>query len=368
MKNLLIVAITAASLVAVAQTSTTPTAPATVAPAAPSVMEAQPVVKKAKKAKKVKASAQVAPAVKAPIVTADQLPATVQGAGLTPGITKEQNPAAAGTSTTSAGDAVPVKSWKGSVSVTPAQSQSDATSIQTLSKVGLSYKITPKLSVKAAQTFETLNAGQNLDADQRELINRNNFRSAWTDISVSTTGKGILGSNDLPISLNVRKVTGDATISQLGAYSAVDALIDLNVSVPYTLSPRFDLSIDTQIRHAMNDVAAKSSHRLLAMPTLSYNVNDVVSVYQGAGMMFSLKDSTAFRRNYERVYLATGVGITASKSLTFDLNVSQDKAVYTNPNSGSDVTGFTLYQTTDAADATRTFDAVSYEATVAYSF
>ena len=376
MKNLIIVAITAASLVAVAQTSTTaPTAPAA-APtmeAQPPAMEAQPVVKKAKKAKKAKPSAQVAPAV-APVVTTDQLPATVQGSALTPGITKEQNPAAAGTSTTSAGDAVPVKSWKGSVSVTPSQNQTDAQEMQTLSKIGLSYKVTPKVTVKAAQTFESLNAGKNLDLEQRTYIDRSNFRSAWTDITLSTTGKGILGSNDLPISLNVRKVTGDAVISQLGAYGAVDALIDLNVSIPYTLSPRFDLSIDTQIRHAMRDVASESGHRLLAVPTLSYNVNDVISVYQGAGMMFSLKDNGAFRRNYERLSLSTGVAITASKSLSFDLNVSQDKAVYVNPGAAQQVTGFTPYQSTPADGATqaeiakRTFDDVAYEATVAYSF
>ena len=369
MKNLIIVAITAASLVAVAQTSTT----TSTAPATAQTMEAQPVVKKAKKAKKVKPSAQVAPAIKAPIVTADQLPATVQGAAVTPGITKEQNPAA-GSSTTSVGDAVPVKAWKGSVSVTPSQSQTDATEIQTLSKVGFSYKVTPKVTLKAAQTFESLNAGNNLDPAQREYVNRSNFRSAWTDLTVSTTGKGIMGSNDLPISLNVRKVTGDAVVSQLGAYATVDALIDLNVSVPYTLSPRFDLSFDTQVRHAVKDISEQNGYRLLAIPTLSYNINDVISVYQGAGMMFSFKDNSALRRNFERVSLSTGIGITASKSLSFDLNVSQDKAVYASPSSGKVVTGFTPYKSTPADGATQaainesTFDDVAYEATVAYSF
>ena len=240
--------------------------------------------------------------------------------------------------------------------------------MQVLSKVGMSYKITDKLTVKAAQTFETLNAANNMDAGQRELIDRSNFRSAFTDISLSTTANGIFGSNALPISLNYKKITGDAVIAQKSTFASTDAMIDLNVSVPYTLNPKFDLSIDTQVRHIQNDNAEKSSYRILAIPTLSYNLNDVVSIYQGAGIILSMKDNSALRRNYERLNLSTGVAITASKNLSFDLNVSQDKAIYVNPNAAYDVTAFAPYQVTNASNSDRTFDTVSYEATVAYSF
>ena len=59
-----------------------------------------------------------------------------------------------GTSTTTTAEAAPAKKWKGSISSTPTLDQSDAQSIQVLSKVGMSYKITDKLTVKLAQTFE----------------------------------------------------------------------------------------------------------------------------------------------------------------------------------------------------------------------
>ena len=370
MKNLIVVTIAAISLAAVAQTnntanSTTNTNAAT--EIQPAAMTAAPAAKKAKKAVK-KTPATVAPA--ATTTPAAAMPATIeQGTSLAPTGEKSVTPAdAAGTSTTSLNDATTTKKWKGSVSVTPSQSEADTTSIQVLTKAGLSYKIADKVSVKVAQTFETLNAGASMDATQRELIKRSNFRSAWTDLSVSTSGKGILGSNDVAMSLNYRKVTGDAVVAQVTSYSAIDALIDLNISIPYTLNPKFDLSIDTQIRHAINDTAAKSGYRLLAIPTLSYNMNEKISIYQGAGMMVSMKDNSELRRSAERLYLATGIGYAATKSLSFDLNVSQDKAIYVHPTTKADVTPFQLYRATAAADDSRTFDSVSYEASVAYNF
>ncbi len=362
MKNLIVVAIAAISLAAVAQTNSTTNTNTTAAAVQPAAMTATPAAKKAKNTAKKSTAAVVTPAAAMPATTE-------QGTSMSPAGEKSVTPSdAAGTSTTSLNDAAPTKKWKGSVSVTPSQDEADVTAIQVLTKTGLSYKIADKLTVKAAQTFETLNAGASMDDSQRELIKRSNFRSAWTDLSVSTSGKGILGSNDIAMSLNYRKVSGDAVISQLAAYAATDALIDLNINIPYTLNPKFDLSIDTQIRHAMNDNAAKSGYRLLAVPTLSYNVNDKVSIYQGAGMMLSIKDNTQFRRSAERLYIATGLGYAATKSLSFDLNVSQDKAIYLHPTTPFDVTPFQLYHANAATVADRTFDSVSYEASVAYNF
>ncbi len=371
MKNLIVVAIAAVSIAAVAQTNSTITTTTTTStqPASATVVTPAKKIKKAA----VKKTATPTAAVKktsTPAAAPTATPASTEiGSAL--GITGEKvaTPSdISGTSTTTNVDAASTKKWKGSISSTPSLDQADAQSIQVLTKAGLSYKITDKLTVKAAQTFETLNAGNNMSADQRELIERSNFRAAFTDLSISTTGKGIFGSNDLPISLNYKKISGDAVIAQKASYASIDAIIDLNISVPYTLSPKFDFSIDTQVRHYQNDTAAKSSYRVLAVPTLSYNLNDVVSIYQGAGLILSMKDNSELRRNYERLNLSTGVAITASKSLSFDLNVSQDKAIYVNPNANFDVTPFAPYQITNASDKTRTFDAVSYEATVAYTF
>ena len=356
MKNILVVAITAMSLAAVAQTSaptTTAAAPtATAAPTAP--------VKKAKKA--VKPSAQVVPAV-------ETAPAAAPATAMAPEGEKTVTPNdAAGTSTTSAAAAAPVKAWKGSVSVTPSSLQSDVAAVQVLTKAGLSYKVAEKLTVKIAQTFETLAATENTNAEHREWMERSNFRSAYTDVSLSTTGKGILGSNDLPLSFNYKKMSGDALLVQKTTFASIDTTLDLNATVPYTLSPKFDLGIDTQARYYINDIAAKSSFRFIVSPTLSYNINDKWSVYQGAGMILSLKDNADMRRNYERLSISTGVGYAASKSLSFDVNVSQDKALYINPVQPLEVTSFTPYKTTDASSRSRTFDSVGYEASVAYNF
>lgn len=353
MKNLIIIAITAASLVAVAQTSTT-------APKAPM----------AKKAKATAAKTAVKPV---QATTTEAAPTPIPTSMLAPEGEKTVTPSttpstAAGTSTTAVSAAAPVKAWKGSVSVTPSQFQADPEGVQVLTKTGMSYKVSEKLSVKVAQTFETLNAANNMDPANRELIDRSNFRSAYTDVSLSTTGSGILGSNALPISFNYKKMTGDALIAQKTTFATVDSIVDLNLSIPYTLNPKFDLSIDTQARHYINDNAAKSSYRFLVIPSLSYNVNDKWSVYQGAGMIVSLKDNADMRRNYERLSLSTGVGYAATKSLSFDVNVSQDKALYINPVQKLDITPFSLYKTSRSTSDERTFDYVGYEATVAYSF
>ncbi len=373
MKNLIIVAIAAISVAASAQTSTTATnmnaeaavTPATVNAAAPATTTKKTTAKKAVKSAN-KTATKVAPAA---AVTTTTTTIIEQKSSAAPAGEKAVTPAdAAGTSTTSLNDAASAKKLNGSVSVTPSQDASDVGSVQVLSKVGASYKVAPKLNLKIAQTFETLNAGASMDQEKRELISRSNFRSAWTDLSASTSTSGILGSNDIAMSLNIKKLTGDAVITQVGAFSKVDAMIDLNASIPYTLNPKFDLSIDTQIRHYIKDVAAESSYRLLAVPTLSYNLNDKVSFYQGAGLIMSIKDNTELRRSAERLSLSTGVGYAATKSLSFDLNVSQDKAIYVHPTTKADVTAFQLYNATAANDSSRTFDSVAYEATVAYSF
>lgn len=104
---------------------------------------------------------------------------------------------------------------------------------------------------------------------------------------------------------------------------------------------------------------------------MTYAINDTVSVYQAASWIGSFKDAEALRRNYERMYLETGVTVTPQsvKGLSMTFMVDQDKAVYASPSSGIEVSGFSLYKPTEAASGPdATLDAVAYEAVIAYSF
>ena len=113
---------------------------------------------------------------------------------------------AAGTSTaTVIATATPAKKWSAGITVNP---QFDSTSIgdvQTLTNINGAYQVTDKMKMKLAQTFETLAAGNNLQADAKNLKSTqdNNFRPAFTDLSVSSalpamTGSGPALSPSLP--------------------------------------------------------------------------------------------------------------------------------------------------------------------------
>ena len=139
---------------------------------------------------------------------------------------------------------------------------------------------------------------------------------------------------------------GESEYTTTGGYSTSYNLVDVNFSVPYTLSPKWSLSIDTQYRTVDNkpkwktvsaegetfrrEDVSQNSNRFIVGPSLTYAINDTVSVYQAASWIGSFKDAEALRRNYERMYLETGVTVTPQsvKGLSMTFMVDQDKAVY----------------------------------------
>ncbi len=370
MKKLIVLAIAALSVTAFAQSETATVAGTETTVPAQVVAKKSTSDKKAKKgsSKKEKATKQttsMATEVTSPVIANDTPITAKEEKSMTPADINT----AAGVSTAKVSQADADQKFKGTLRAVTDMDESYTQSIQTLSTVGISYKAANKLTIKLAETFETLNAtGIKADeADQRELVDRNNFRGAFTDLAVASSLPGMMGSNDMPVSLVYRKITGDAAISQKGKYSNIDGLVDLNVGLPYSLTPKVDLSIDGQVREVLNDEGPIST-RVLLIPTISYTINDMVSIYQSAGLMVSLKDGSDLRRTRERLSIATGMSVAATKNLSFDLNVSQDKAIYTSPTSGSDITPFTLYSANNTADPKRNFDSVSYELAAIYNF
>lgn len=375
MTKLIVVAIAALSITAHAQTSASSNNDVA-AKEMTTTSSNQPAVTKktnaknlkaaaAKKSKETKASTSMATAVTAPIISSENPITSKEEKSMTPADINS----AAGTSTAKVSETDAAKKWKGTLRTVTDIDENFTKSIQTITTAGVSYKASDKITLKISENFESLNASglKAEDADKRELVDRSNFRAAYTDFAVATSLAGMMGSNDMPVSLNYKKMSGDAVITQKGAYSAADAFIELNAGLPYTLSPKVDLSIDGQIRHVLND-AKPNSTRALVIPTLSYTINQYLAVYQSAGLILSMKDNSEFRRAYERFSLATGLSVTATKNLSFDMNVSQDKAFYASPTSGVDVTGFKPYSTTSAAVADSTLDAVAYEFVAVYNF
>lgn len=368
---MLIIAIAMASVIVNAQTepaAAPATAPAateqvtTEAPAAP----AKKAAKKAKKVKKAKPSAKApAAAPVAPVVTAPAVEAAPVAAPAT-----TMAPAAGTSTATAAAPAADAKKWGVTAQVLSSNYALSQGDIQTLTSIAASYKITDKIKIKAKQTFETLSAGPDLsnDPQKREMIESNNFRPTFADFSVSSTLPGFLGSNELPVSLNYKYITGDAIYTQLGGYAGAHAMVEGNLSIPYTLSPKWELSIDTQIRHVVAK-AGDNTHRVLAIPSLSYAVNDMINVYQAAGLIYSFDRNERFRNVYQRSYLATGVSVVPVKNLTLDVNVSQDKAIFVTSDKDYDVTNYSLYNpNVSEKGQDRTFDFVAYEGSLTYSF
>jgi hypothetical protein len=279
------------------------------------------------------------------------------------------------------------KKWGAKAQLYSTTDFTNTQNIQNLTTFSGSYKVLPKLSVKLGQTFETLTNGRDTSEATRELTKTNNFRTAYTDIGASTSLPGFAGSDELPLSVNFRVMGGESEYTTTGGYSTSYNLVDVNFSVPYTLSPKWSLSIDTQYRTVDNkpkwktvsaegetfrrEDVSQNSNRFIVGPSLTYAINDTVSVYQAASWIGSFKDAEALRRNYERIYLETGVTVTPQsvKGLSMTFMVDQDKAVYASPSSNIEVSGFSLYKPTEAASGPdATLDAVAYEAVIAYSF
>ncbi|MBC7467375.1 MAG: hypothetical protein H7256_15400 [Bdellovibrio sp.] len=379
MKKILALAIVLASVITSAQTGTATTAPAaTTNEAAPAA--ATPVAKgKVKKAKKkaAKPSAQ-ATKIENNVALTQKETGTATTAVATENKDKEAVQAAAtaaGTTTAAVSDVSSTKKWGGAIKMYSTDDMSDMKNIQTLTSVGASYKVSDKLTLKAAQTFETLTVGDGLSdsAKKREMVDQSNFRPSHLDLTAATKLPGFWGSNEVAASFNYRAMGADAVYTTIGSYKSVYSMFEANASIPYSIAPKVDLSIETQWRH---NIAKKgpNTNRVLAIPYLSYAFNDVFSVYQAAGGILSMRDNTDFRRNYTRGYLETGVSITPVKNFNISLDISQDKVIQSS-NDGVDVTNWTPYSNqlsangaTEADRAERTIDAVAYEMYISYSF
>lgn len=360
MKRIITVAIALASINAFAQTETA--APA----AAPAATTATAPVKKVKAAKKV---AKKASNPKAEVTATSMAP--VAEKAMAPAAPVAAAPAAGTSTATAAAPAAPVKKFGAGVSVYSTADYVIPGDVQTLTSANVSYKVTEKITLKAKQTWETLSAGPTVNADQekRDKVNESNFRRTFADLTVSSKLPGMMGSNEMPVSLNHKIISGDAVYSQPGGgYGSAQAMWEANLSIPYSLTPKMDFGIDTQWRHVVaKSGAANDSNRLFFLPQVSYTINDMVSVYQTAGMMFSFRDDKDWRQKYTRVYLETGVSLSLIKNLSIGLDVSQDKAIAVRGAEGERVSNFDIYNPT-AATGGETFDAVAYEGVVSYSF
>lgn len=359
MKNTLIIAIAMASITATAQTSST---------AAPK--------KKASVAAKKSAVTIAAATTPAPAIDASAPTATAQVAAA-----DVPTPSAGTSAANVSAQAVPAKKWSAKAQLYSTTDFTNTQNIQNLTTFSGTYKVLPKLGIKAGQTFETLTNGRDTSDATRELTKSNNFRTAYTEFGVSTSLPGFAGSDDLALGVNLKVMGGESEYTTTGGYGSAYNFVETNFSVPFTLSPKWSFSVYSQWRAVDNrpkwkyyengrrEDISQNSNRFLVIPSLTYTINDYVSVYHAAGWIGSFKDAEALRRNYERIYMETGVTLTPIKNLTMTFMVDQDKAVYASPSSGVEVSGYSFYKPTEAAGGPdATLDAVAYEAVIAYTF
>ena len=377
MTKAFIIAIALASITAAAQTETTAPAETTTAQEQAATPAAKNVTKKTKK-KKAKPSAkqtqqQVDELAKSSGANIPKAPTATNVDTVSP-----KAGTAAGTSAASvAADVGPKKNWALKAQVYSTTDYANTQNIQNLTTLGGSYKVLPKLTLKAAQTFETLTNGRETSDDTRELTKASNFRASYTDLGVGSSLPGVLGSDEMPVSVNFKLLGGSSELTTTGKYSSAYSFVEGNISTPFTISPKWSLSIDSQWRHVnMKDVVAEDRNRFLTGPTLTYTINDFVSIYQSAAYILGTKQNFELRRNAERMYLETGIAITPVKNLNISFNIDQDKGIYASPTSGYEVSNFSLYKPTEASAAGRTqeardnatLDSVSIEALVTYAY
>lgn len=253
----------------------------------------------------------------------------------------------------------------GSIALYPQTEYGKTDSLMIWTTPGLSYAYDSNLTFTLKQTFETLTGYSNEDIT-RNKMGENNFRAAFTDIIVSSSLPGFLGITSIPVSLDYRNMNHDGI--KVSGWNVAHALIEGNLSLPYAITSHVDVALDTQIRHYVMK-SGPNADRFLAVPTLGYAFNDVVRVYQSAGYVVSTKDDTDFRRNYERMYLETGIVVNPIKNLTLKFDAYQDKAISASPSSGVDVSDFNLYTPTVAKSGPgATLDVMAYEAVITYKF
>jgi len=320
-------------------------------------------IKKAKKPKKaVKPKAEItAPA--APVAAMNTTAAvTIAAAANT---APAMNTTAAATSNVVA----PAKKWSAAISLNPSADFNAPKMVGALTKISAGYKLTDKIKASMGHTFQTVAADSVIGAS-RDYVNQNNFRSAFTDVGLATSVAGVLKSEDISIAGNARIYSTDALMTREGAGAAVQTLYDLNITMPYTLTPKISTALFTQVRHMQ--FTGSDMDRIILSPSVSYAFNDVVSIYHAAGYMLATQDEMALRYRRERLTLETGLDIAPIKGLTINLNVNQDKAIGTAV-PGEAVSGFNLYKPNDGnggvlANGSNAFDYVAYEAVVSYSF
>lgn len=283
------------------------------------------------------------------------------------------NTAPAGTSTVETAAAEPSKKWSGSVQLYSNTDSQSTYDVQTLTTMTAGYKVLPKLSIKAAQTFETLSQRTALTGDAKvsreNKINDSNFRPAYFNFILGTSVDGIFGSDPISLSINHKNMNGDAYYVTKGGYASIHSQIEASAATNYTFNPNWSASVYAQWRHNVSKAGPQAnSNRALVIPSLTYTFNDFVSVYQSAGVIASFTDNDQLRNAYQRAYLGTGVTVNPLKSLSISGYVAQDKAYYASAASGYEVSNFTPYKATNASTADATFDSVSYEVIATMSF
>ncbi len=372
MTKALIIALALASITATAQTASTATE---VAPAPTTAQEqatAAPTKKVSKKRmKKAKPTAEQTAKQVDDLATSSstKIPKAPTATNVEPVSPVLGTPAGTTEAKVDAG-AGPAKNWALKAQVYSTTDYLDTQDVQTLTSLGGSYKLIPKLTVKATETFETLTNGRDTSAETRELTRSSNFRTAFSDVGLSSSLPGMLGSDEMPISFNWKFLSGTADYITTGKYAKINAVYDFNWSVPFTINPKWSTSIDSQIRlYDKKEGLDRDGQRTSVSGTVTYTINDFVSVYQSGGTLFSTKDSNEVRLNVQRISLETGVTITPVKNLNVSFNINQDKAIYASPTSKAEVSSFTLYKPNEAASGPdATFDSVAMEALVTYAY
>ena len=272
------------------------------------------------------------------------------------------------------------KKWAGVISLNPSSDYNSSSSLNVTTKIGGSYKVFEKYKILLAQAFETVPLKPYYSEDLKADIDHNNFRSMYTDLGFSTNVPGTLRSDDISLALMARILNHDSIYNKT-LDAGIRTKYDFNISIPYTVTPKLNLSLFTQLRHyqkaAIEQANDHMTNRLLFGPTISYALSDRLTFYQILSSMTSLIDGTDFRRSRERAYLETGLRITPPiKGLSISLNVNQEKEILAKK--GYTVTPFTLYKPHDgvldsdgynrAENGEKINDYVTYAGLISYSF
>ena len=359
MKSILFAGVVALALTSLAQQTQAPAA-ATAPAATETTTTAQPEMKKAvaKKAKK-KAKPKAQTAQPAPAVVDSEMKNTS-----VPAVSPVVAAPAEGTSVaTNTAAAAPTKKWGASINVNPSSDFNTPDQVGALTTLGASYKVTDSWKATLKQTFESVAPESLTDSNERSSIDSNNFRAAYTDLVASTSLPAVMGSDAIALSFGTRIINRDALVTRSGTLVPINAHYEANVIGPWTITPNWSTSVLGQYRHY--DMQNDGQDRVIAMPSLSYAFNDVVSMYQAAGVLYSTQKAFNLEFRRTRALVETGLDIAPKKGLSINLNINQDKAI---ASSVDEVTPFNVYKPSTASAGQATLDAVAYEANISYSF